>query len=134
MERPFLSVTSVTVGTDRPHDLAEFYAGLLGWRITADDPPVPGDPDRGGWAQVAPPQGTAGPTLNFEYERHFTAPAWPAERGHQLATQHLDIWVHDLAAAEAWAIERGARRADTQPQDDVRVMIDPSGHPFCLFM
>ena len=24
--------------------------------------------------------------------------------------------------------------ADEQPQDDVRVLIDPAGHPFCLFV
>jgi hypothetical protein len=24
--------------------------------------------------------------------------------------------------------------ADVQPQDDVRVLFDPSGHPFCLFV
>jgi len=23
--------------------------------------------------------------------------------------------------------------AEFQPQDDVRVLFDPSGHPFCLF-
>ena len=133
MERPFLSVTSLTIGTDRPHDLAEFYAGLLGWRITADEPPVPGDPERGGWTQIAAPDGETGPTLNFEYERHFTPPIWPSVAGRQFASQHLAIWVHDLAAAEAWALARGARLADTQPQATVRVMRDPSGHPFCLF-
>jgi hypothetical protein len=24
--------------------------------------------------------------------------------------------------------------ADFQPQDDVRVLFDPDGHPFCLFL
>jgi hypothetical protein len=28
----------------------------------------------------------------------------------------------------------GARLADVQPQDDVRVMLDPAGHPFCLYV
>ena len=27
----------------------------------------------------------------------------------------------------------GAQEADFQPQDDVRVMFDPAGHPFCLY-
>jgi hypothetical protein len=27
----------------------------------------------------------------------------------------------------------GATQAAYQPQDDVRVLIDPDGHPFCLF-
>ncbi|GAA1163767.1 hypothetical protein GCM10009584_00830 [Ornithinimicrobium humiphilum] len=36
-------------------------------------------------------------------------------------------------AAEAWAVELGARRSAVQPQEGVRVMLDPHGHPFCFF-
>ena len=39
----------------------------------------------------------------------------------------------DLATGVEYAEARGARLAAYQPQDDVRVMIDPAGHPFCLF-
>ena len=39
----------------------------------------------------------------------------------------------DLEAAVAHAVELGATVADHQPQDDVRVMLDPAGHPFCLY-
>ncbi len=46
---------------------------------------------------------------------------------------HLDIEVDDLDDGVAWAIEAGATLAEHQPQDDVRVMLDPAGHPFCLF-
>jgi hypothetical protein len=46
---------------------------------------------------------------------------------------HLDIGVGDLEAGVAWAIESGARLAEFQPQEHVRVMLDPDGHPFCLF-
>ncbi|ACQ78431.1 Glyoxalase/bleomycin resistance protein/dioxygenase [Beutenbergia cavernae DSM 12333] len=134
MPRPSLRVTSVTIGTDRPNDLAHFYAELLGWPVSADEPAVPGDPVRGGWAQIRPPEGESGPTLNFEFERYFTAPVWPAEEARQTASQHLDVWVEDLDAAVGWAVEHGARLAEVQPQDDVRVLFDPSGHPFCLFL
>ena len=58
---------------------------------------------------------------------------WPSAEGGQNATQHLDIWVQDLDAATEWATSVGAVLADIQPQDDVRVLFDPSGHPFCLF-
>jgi hypothetical protein len=47
---------------------------------------------------------------------------------------HIDIAVDDLAAAVAAAIERGARLAEFQPQEDVRVLYDPAGHPFCLYL
>ncbi len=30
--------------------------------------------------------------------------------------------------------EAGATLAAFQPQDDVRVWIDPAGHPFCLYV
>jgi hypothetical protein len=46
---------------------------------------------------------------------------------------HLDIAVEDLAAAVAWAVEAGATLAGYQPQENVRVLLDPAGHPFCLF-
>ena len=132
MERPQLQLTSITVGTDDPHGLAAFYRELLGWRVTGDDPPEGDDP---GWAQLKPPAGAApGPTLNFEGERRFQRPVWPSVEGGQNATQHLDIWVQDLDAATEWATSVGAVLADVQPQDDVRVLFDPSGHPFCLFV
>ena len=46
---------------------------------------------------------------------------------------HLDIGVDDLDAGVAWAIDAGATLAEHQPQEAVRVMLDPAGHPFCLF-
>jgi catechol 2,3-dioxygenase-like lactoylglutathione lyase family enzyme len=134
MSRPSLQVTSVTIGTDQPHDLAHFYAHLLGWPVSAEDPPGPGDPADAGWAQIRPPEEETGPTLNFEYERAFARPVWPGVAGEQTASQHLDIWVTDLDAAVEWAVAQGATLADFQPQDDVRVLLDPSGHPFCLFL
>jgi hypothetical protein len=47
---------------------------------------------------------------------------------------HLDIKVSDLAAAGEHALAAGAVLAEYQPQDDVRVYLDPAGHPFCLFL
>jgi hypothetical protein len=47
---------------------------------------------------------------------------------------HLDIEVDDLESAVAQAVAAGAEVADFQPQDDVRVCLDPAGHPFCLWV
>jgi catechol 2,3-dioxygenase-like lactoylglutathione lyase family enzyme len=124
----------VTIGTDQPHVLARFYSELLGQPVTDEDPPDADDPTKGGWAQVRSPEGQPGPTLNFEYEANFTRPVWPSAPEAQTASQHLDIWVTDLSAAVDWAVAQGATLADFQPQDDVRVLFDPSGHPFCLFL
>jgi hypothetical protein len=46
---------------------------------------------------------------------------------------HLDVAVRDLGAAVEDALALGAQLADFQPQQDVRVMLDPDGHPFCLY-
>jgi hypothetical protein len=47
---------------------------------------------------------------------------------------HLDIATDDLDAAVALAVVAGGRLADLQPQPHVRVVLDPHGHPFCLFV
>jgi catechol 2,3-dioxygenase-like lactoylglutathione lyase family enzyme len=127
--RPFLRATSVTVMTPDPLALAEFYARLLGVDVATREPPPPGAPDAAGFAQVRLPH----LTLNFEYEEQWSRPVWPAQPGRQNATQHLDVLVEDLPAASDWAVACGATLADSQPQDDVRVFLDPVGHPFCLF-
>ncbi|HEX4815472.1 MAG TPA: VOC family protein [Nonomuraea sp.] len=115
----------MTIGTSRPLELARFYSRLLGLPVTAEESE---------WAQIRAPEGVAAPTLNFEYERCHTRPVWPSVPGRQAASQHLDIQVDDLAAAVEWAAACGAVVAAFQPQDDVRVLVDPDGHPFCLYL
>jgi len=129
-----MAVTSVTIGAPDPRELAAFYARMLGWPVTASEPARPGSPPEDGWAQLKPQAGAAGPTLNFEYEAQYTRPVWPSEPGRQQITQNLDIAVADLDGAVAWAVEAGAIVADFQPQERVRVMFDPAGQPFCLFL
>lgn len=131
---PRLQLTSVTVGTSRPRELARFYARLLGWPVTTEEGPEQGEPEEAGWAQIREPDGGAGLTVGFEWERCHERPVWPSEPGRQNASQHLDIKVDDLPAAVAWALECGATEAGFQPQHDVRVMLDPDGHPFCLYL
>jgi hypothetical protein len=46
---------------------------------------------------------------------------------------HLDFEVTDLDQAVAHALSLGAELPDHQPQDTVRVLLDPAGHPFCLY-
>jgi catechol 2,3-dioxygenase-like lactoylglutathione lyase family enzyme len=130
---PRLSVTAVTISAPDPRELAGFYARLLGWTVTVFDPPPPGCPPEDGWAQLRPPAGQDGPTLNFEYEAQYARPVWPSVAGRQHITQHLDILVGDLEGSVSWAISQGARLADYQPQAHVRVLFDPAGQPFCLF-
>lgn len=121
-------ISSVTIGAADPVALGRFYEQLLGWTITAVEN------DDGGWAQLQAPDDLPGlRTINVEYERHHVRPVWPSAPGEQHITAHLDIPVSDLAAAEQRAVDAGATPAAQQPQSGVRVMIDPQGHPFCLF-
>ena len=127
MGRPRMRVGAVTIASERGRagELAEFYHRLLGWPITDSGP-------RGGWFQLRPPEDGIGPTINIEEERAYQRPVWPGEVGRPVAVMHLDIGVDALDEAVAWAVSVGAELAEQQPQPDVRVMIDPHGHPFCF--
>jgi catechol 2,3-dioxygenase-like lactoylglutathione lyase family enzyme len=129
-----LQVTSVTIMAPDPRALAEFYARLLGRPVTTSEGPREGHPAADGWAQIRAAEGTGEVTLNFEFEEQWKRPRWPAEPGAQNASQHLDIAVDDLDAATQHAVAQGAVLAQYQPQDSVRVLLDPAGHPFCLFV
>jgi Glyoxalase-like domain len=72
--------------------------------------------------------------VEVQWEAHYRPPVWPSVKGEQLMMAHLDIGVGDLDTGVRWALARGARVADHQPQTDVRVMLDPEGHLFCLFL
>ncbi len=133
MNAPRLTLNSITITAPDPRALAEFYGALLGRPVNRSEGPLPGEPANAGFAQVRAPQGD-GPTLNFEYERHWQRPVWPAQPGRTHATQHLDIEVEDLEAAVEHAVRQGATLAEEQPQATVRVLFDPAGHPFCLFL
>jgi predicted enzyme related to lactoylglutathione lyase len=104
-------------------ELAQFYARLLGWKLSKDGP---------GWATVAPSDGVA--YLGFQTSPEYIRPVWPPAEGRQQMMMHLDLEVGDLDAAVADAVEMGATLADFQPQEKVRVLLDPAGHPFCLYL
>jgi catechol 2,3-dioxygenase-like lactoylglutathione lyase family enzyme len=128
-------VSSVTIAAPDPGELADFYARLLGWTVAAKDgPPPDGAPPEIGWAQLRAPAGLQGlTTINVELERNYVVPVWPTERGKQQIMTHLDIPVPDVDVAAARAVELGARLAGVQPRKHIRVLLDPAGHPFCLF-
>jgi catechol 2,3-dioxygenase-like lactoylglutathione lyase family enzyme len=101
--------------------LGRFYADLTGWPVGHQEE---------GTVVLAPPQGQV--FVVFQTVPDYVAPAWPGVEGKQHTMMHLDVEVADLDAAMAEATELGARVADHQPQENVRVMLDPAGHPFCL--
>jgi len=110
------------LGSPDPVGLGRFYAGLLGGEIDEGD---------GGFVTL----GIGGTHyLAFQLETDHVPPVWPSGPGDQQMQVHLDVGVGSLAEAVADAEALGARRAEFQPQDDVRVMLDPAGHPFCLYL
>ena len=85
-----------------------------------------------GWVDLAPSE-DAGYNLAFATEPNYVRPVWPSEPGEPLMMMHLDVEVDDLEEAVTYAVEVGAEQAAFQPQETVRVMLDPAGHPFCLY-
>jgi predicted enzyme related to lactoylglutathione lyase len=124
-------LSAAVLGAPDPRALAKFYEQLLEWTITVNEGPRPGHPAEDGWVMLKPPH--AGTGLSFQYEGDYERPVWPTTSEAQQMMIHLDIAVDDLDAAATRAMELGASPADHQPQDRVRVMLDPAGHPFCLF-
>jgi catechol-2,3-dioxygenase len=120
-QRPRMTLTGVVLDATDARDLAGFYHRLLGWQVALEEDD---------WVVLGAPGG--GPGLSFQTEKDYVRPVWPAEPGAQQMSVHLDIKVDDLAAAGAHAERAGATLADFQPQDGVRVYLDPDGHPFCL--
>jgi catechol-2,3-dioxygenase len=118
-----MMLTGIVLDSPDAQQLAAFYQRLLGWSTTQveDD-----------WVTLGAPGG--GPGLSFQTEKNYTPPTWPAGPGDAQMQVHLDILVTDLAAAGAHAEKAGATPADFQPQDHVRVYLDPVGHPFCLYL
>lgn len=129
MSTPAFRLHSTVLGTPDPPALARFWVDLLGYRYR-DGEPGPDDV----WVVIRPrgPDDDA-PGLSFQLEPEHSPPAWPAAPGDQQMQLHLDIGVADLPAAVARAEALGAQQAAYQPQELVRVMLDPAGHPFCLF-
>jgi catechol 2,3-dioxygenase-like lactoylglutathione lyase family enzyme len=102
--------------------LARFYSALRGWPIWKEDA-----------SDAALDLGEGVAYLSIQYNPGYVRPVWPAAPGRQQMMVHLDFEVTDLEAAVAHALSLGAELADHQPQDNVRVMLDPAGHPFCLY-
>jgi catechol 2,3-dioxygenase-like lactoylglutathione lyase family enzyme len=102
--------------------LAGFYRDLLGWMIAKENPEE---------VALLPPDGVA--YLAIQTNHHYVRPVWPDDGSSQQMMVHLDFEVDDLEAAVASAVAAGAELAGYQPQEDVRVMLDPDGHPFCLY-
>ena len=117
-----IRLSTVNLNAPDPSALGRFYARLLGWEVKVDEP---------GWVVVSGPEDVA---LSFEEDVSFQRPVWPSDPHRPPIQMHLDVRVTDLPGAVRHAEECGATEHPHQPQHDVRVMVDPAGHVFCLWL
>ena len=107
--------------------MARFYEKLLGFEVQEVGPY---------WAQLWDPAG--GVHLNIQGGKGYVPPTWPEKPEQQAKMMHFEVEVDDLEVAVARAIEAGGSEAPWQPPDRnrerLRIMLDPAGHPLCLFV
>lgn len=120
-KKPKFSLDSIVIDCPDAQSLADFYAKLLDWKR------CPGGEE---WAAVSNPEGTF--LIYFQAEPDYVPPVWPASSGSQQQMAHLDFAVDDLEAAIEHALACGAQVPQTQYLENVKVCLDPAGHPFCL--
>ncbi len=118
------SLAATVLSTPRPLELAAFYAELLAWSAV--------EPEED-WVRLRAP-GAERPGLSFQREPGHVPPDWPARADGVQMQSHLDVLVDDLDAEVERATRLGARVEAHQPSSGVRVMRDPHGHLFCLFL
>lgn len=120
--------TTITLDCSDADALGAFYSQVFGWKVTA----------RGGtdWVQLRNPAGGIG--LNLQAEDAYEPPVWPERPGHQAKMMHFEVLVDDLEAAVHLVVRSGGSQAADQPADRdrarIRIMLDPAGHPLCLFV
>lgn len=111
------TLAMVTIDCADPGREAEFWAAALGWEVSYSD-------DNYGMVTKADQR------IGFGRVEGWTPPDWPNTSGSKQF--HFDLAVEDLDAAAAQCVDLGATLPDEQPGDTWRVLLDPSGHPFCL--
>ncbi len=122
MDRPKMLLAGTVLDSLDAGTLADFYEAFLGWERTQDEEL---------WVVLTPPGD--GTRLSFQTEPEYVRPVWPSTKGDQQMSIHLDIATDDVDRSVAMAVELGATIAEWQPQEGLKVMLDPAGHPFCLF-
>lgn len=108
----------VTLDSSDARRDAEFWSAVLGWEVTAVEDE---------YAMLSGPGGVA---LGLGTLADHEAPGWPNAHGSKQF--HFDLAVDDLDAAATDMVDLGATLPDEQPGETWRVLLDPSGHPFCL--
>ncbi len=115
---PVATLKMVTLDSSDARRDARFWFGVLGWEIAHEQD------------EYAMLTGPGGISLGLGTLPDHEAPGWPNAHGSKQF--HFDLAVDDLDAGVAACVELGATFPDDQPGETWRVLLDPSGHPFCL--
>ncbi len=112
-------LSSVSLDCSDPATLARFWADVLGGEIGYDSESFVAVRTDRGW-------------LGAVRVDNYRAPTWNDDATPKQI--HLDLQVDDLDQAQEEMVRLGARVVDDQPSPDLwRVLLDPAGHPFCLW-
>ena len=115
---PLATLKMLTLDSSDAERDGRFWSEALGWEVAHS-----GD----GYAMLTGPEHS----LGFGTVEGYEPPGWPNEAGSKQF--HLDLAVDDLEESAARLVDLGATKPDDQPGDGRWVvLLDPSGHPFCL--
>ncbi|MDP9227394.1 MAG: VOC family protein [Actinomycetota bacterium] len=138
-EFPVPRLVQVVFDTIDARASAEFWRQLLGLTYPpGHEAPAPGadDPAGGDWLNLRTRDESAG--LAFQQVHELARSTWPEPKVPQQL--HLDLAVPskgelDLVHSRVIALGGELRfdRSD-DPEEPLRVYVDPDGHPFCIFV
>ena len=124
--RPAVSWNAVCLDCREVEPMARFYERFLGFEVEFRED---------AWISLSDPHGGVG--LNLQADDTYERPTWPEQPGLPGKMMHFEIKVDDVSAAIDVAVASGATEAPWQPPDrdpeTLRIMLDPAGHPFCLW-
>ena len=118
---PLATLKMLTLDSADAERDGRFWSEVLGWEVAHSG---------NGYAMLTDPEGS-GAALGFGTVEGYQPPGWPNEAGSKQF--HLDLAVEDLDESAASLVSLGATKPDEQPGEGRWVvLLDPSGHPFCL--
>lgn len=118
---------AIVIDSDNIEELSDFYARLLGWTKSAQIQ------EGEKWITVVKEDFSETP-LVFQENADYVKPNWPSSKEEQQQMVHLDFYVcmDDFDSKIEHAIICGAKLPENPFSDSWQVMLDPSGHPFCI--
>lgn len=118
---------AIVIDSNNVEELSDFYARLLGWIKSSQIQ------EGEKWITVVKEDYSETPIV-FQENLNYRKPKWPPDKEEQQQMIHLDFYVSmdEFESKIEHAIKCGAKIPEAQFSDNWKVMLDPSGHPFCI--